>query len=127
MVGYSDSDFANFWLPPIHLKPITRRYTTGFVFLCNGTPIAWQSKKQQTVSRSTDEAESQAMAAAASIGMWLRKLFAEIEQPARKLMMFADNKAALEHVHLSSLGRVSLRTMTVPMRLLSQLITPMVP
>jgi hypothetical protein len=39
------------------------------------------------------------MAAAASIGMWLRKLFAEIEQPARKLMMFADNKAALEHVH----------------------------
>ena len=99
LVGYSDSDYANFWLPPIPLKPITRRSITGFVFLCNGTPIAWQSKKQQTVSRSTDEAEFQAMAAAASIGMWLRKLFAEIEQPARKLMMFADNKAALEHVH----------------------------
>ena len=72
---------------------------TGFVFLINGTPVAWQSRKQQTVSRSTDEAEYQAMAAAASMGLWLRKQLAEIEPPAIKLQMFADNQAAIAHVH----------------------------
>ena len=81
------------------------------VFLINGTPVAWQSRKQQTVSRSTDEAEYQAMATAASMGLWLRKLLAEIEAHAKKLQMFADNQAAIEHVH--SPGAISGRASTL--------------
>lgn len=97
LVGYSDSDYGSDFL---HSPgTITRRSVTGFVFLINGTPVAWQSRKQQTVSRSTDEAEYQAMAAAASMGLWLRKQLAEIEPPAIKLQMFADNQAAIAHVH----------------------------
>lgn len=97
LVGYSDSDYANFNLPEPDEK-LTRRSVTGFIFLSNGTPISWQSKKQVTVSRSSDEAEYQAMATAASQALWLRKLLAEIETPARKLQMFCDNTAALTHV-----------------------------
>ena len=98
LVGYSDSDYANFSLPEPNEK-ITRRSVTGFVFLSNGTPIAWQSRKQVTVSRSSDEAEYQAMATAASQALWLRKLLAEIDSPARKIEIFCDNAAALTHVH----------------------------
>ena len=99
LVGYSDSDYGSNFLPLVPDQSITRRSVTGFIFLINGTPVAWQSRKQQTVSRSTDEAEYQAMATAASMGLWLRKLLAEIEAPAKKLQMFADNQAAIEHVH----------------------------
>jgi hypothetical protein len=98
LIGYSDSDHANFNLPELDEK-LTRRSVTGFVFLANGTPVSWQSKKQVTVARSSDEAEYQAMATAASQALWLRKLLAEIERPARKLQMFCDNTAALAHVH----------------------------
>jgi len=35
----------------------SRRSTTGFVFTCNGGPIAWASKRQSTVATSTAEAE----------------------------------------------------------------------
>jgi len=98
IVGYCDSDYANFTLPTPGEK-LTRRSVTGFVFLANGTPISWQSKKQVTVSRSSDEAEYQAMATAASQALWLRKLLAEIEKPARTLRMWCDNTAALTHVH----------------------------
>ena len=98
LVGYSDSDYANFTLPEPGEK-ITRRSVTGFAFLSNGTPISWQSKKQVTVSRSSDEAEYQAMATAASQALWLRKILAEVEPPARKIKMFCDNTAALTHVN----------------------------
>lgn len=98
IIGYSDSDYANFTLPEPG-ETLTRRSVTGFVFLANGTPVSWQSKKQVTVSRSSDEAEYQAMATAASQALWLRKLLAEIEPPAQILNMFCDNTAALAHVH----------------------------
>ena len=66
--------------------------------MINGTPVSWQSKRQVTVARSSDEAEYQALATAASHALWLRKLLAEIEPPARTLKMFCDNTAALTHV-----------------------------
>lgn len=95
--GYSDSNYAN----PTFSAPgetFTRRSVSGSVFLANGTPICWSSKKQVTVARSTDEAEYQAMAASASQALWLRKLLAEFEPPARVLKVFCDNMASLTHV-----------------------------
>lgn len=97
LIGYSDSDFGNNCLPT-STELITRRSVTGFIFLSNGTPISWSSKKQVTVARSSDEAEYQALATSTSQALWLRKLLAEINPPARKLLMFCDNQAALTHV-----------------------------
>jgi len=95
--GYSDSDWGNAFLPQKD-EAITRRYVTGMLFMSNGTPICWQSKKQVTVSRSSDEAEYQALATAASTGLWLRKLLAEMTGSPRQLVIKGDNLAALQHV-----------------------------
>jgi hypothetical protein len=97
LTGFSDSDFANATLPT-SAESITRRSVSGVLFLANGSPILWLSKKQVTVARSSDEAELQAMATAASQGLWLRKLYAEIAPPALKMIIYCDNQTALTHV-----------------------------
>eukprot|EP00798_Chlamydomonas_sp_ICE-L_P015044 gene15044-biopygen24097 len=98
VVGYSDSDYANAKLPVVD-ETATRRSTSGFVFMSNGTPVAWQSKRQPVVARSSDDAEYIAMANAASTGLWLRKLYGEISGSVFQCMtIFGDNTATLKHI-----------------------------
>lgn len=47
--GYSDSDWAS--------DKTSRRSTSGFIFMLNGGPVSWRSKKQATVALSSTEAE----------------------------------------------------------------------
>ncbi|THH07513.1 hypothetical protein EW146_g9293, partial [Bondarzewia mesenterica] len=61
-VGYFDANYA---------IELNRRSSTGWVFLLAGGPIAWSSKKQQSVALSTTEAEYVAAAAAAQMAIWL--------------------------------------------------------
>ena len=49
LVAYVDSDWAG--------DPETRRSTTGFVILLNGTAISWKSKRQSVIALSSAEAE----------------------------------------------------------------------
>lgn len=49
LVGFSDSDYAN------DLE--TRRSTTGYVILFNGSPVAWRCQRQPIITLSTTEAE----------------------------------------------------------------------
>jgi hypothetical protein len=60
--------------------------------------VAWQSKRQPTVARSSDDAEYAAMAGAASTGLWLRKLMAEITGSASIMQLYGDNQATLKHI-----------------------------
>ena len=71
LTAFSDADFAG-------SDKISFRSTTWFVLLVNGTVVAWQSRLQQTVARSTTEAEYQALSATIAITLWLRKVFSEI-------------------------------------------------
>lgn len=88
LAGFCDSDFAG--------DIDTRRSTTGFVFTLNGSAVSWQSKLQQTVARSTTEAEYMAAAAAVREALWLRKLQAEFEGGTmRPVMMHSDSQGAL--------------------------------
>ena len=55
---YVDSDWAGD-------RDISTRSHTGMVFLCNGAPIKWLSKKQITTSKASAEAEIYALSTAA--------------------------------------------------------------
>eukprot|EP00798_Chlamydomonas_sp_ICE-L_P029062 gene29062-biopygen32929 len=77
--------------------PITRKSTTGWVFLNQGGAIAWASKIQSSATAlSSTEAEYMAASSAAQEAMWLRKLqfcATGIQPPA--LTINGDNQAAL--------------------------------
>lgn len=61
--AYSDSD----WGACLD----TRKSVTGYIIMFGNSPISWKSKKQNTVSKSSCEAEYRAMATVASEVTWL--------------------------------------------------------
>jgi len=88
LVGFSDSDYAG--------DKDTRRSTTGYLFeLANG-PVTWCSKRQNTVSLSTTEAEFIAASEAAREAIWLRKLLSDVGHPcAMPSPLYVDNQSAI--------------------------------
>lgn len=97
VVGFSDSNYGGAHLSVVD-EVINRRSVSGFVFLSNGTPVAWQSKRQPVMSRSSDDAEYVGMANAASTGLWLRKLYGEMSGNFKCLTIFGDNTTTLKHI-----------------------------
>ena len=68
--AYSDSD----WGACLD----TRRSVTGYIMMFGHSPVSWKSKKQNTVSKSSSEAEYRAMSAVASEITWLVRLLEEL-------------------------------------------------
>ncbi|XP_019151974.1 PREDICTED: uncharacterized protein LOC109148692 [Ipomoea nil] len=88
MKGFSDSDWAAF--------PNTRRSVSGFCMFLGSALISWKSKKQQTVSRSSLEAEYRAIAAASCEIQWLSYLLESLEvRLETPVALFTDNKSAM--------------------------------
>ncbi|KAG1654723.1 hypothetical protein FOA52_006066 [Chlamydomonas sp. UWO 241] len=85
--GYGDADYAG--------CVDTRRSTTGFVVTYNGTAVSWKSTTQQTVSRSTTEAEYQASGAVIGEAQWMIQLFPELGIPLRPMLIYSDSQGAL--------------------------------
>ena len=78
----------------------TRRSTTGFCVFLGGAPVSWRTKKQQTVSRSSAEAEYRSMAAACCEVTWITSLLRDLHVHQRSpIKLFCDNKAA---IHIAS-------------------------
>ena len=98
--GYSDSSWAD--------DLYNRRSTAGYVFILNGGPVSWSSRRQATVSTSTCEAEYIAQAETACEAVWLRGLLGELgildivlEDGYPKTIsppttIFADNQGAIK-------------------------------
>lgn len=105
-VGYSDSD----WAGDLH----DHKSTTGFVFMLNGGPISWRSRKQSVVAKSTAEAEYLAVLSCASEAKWYRNFFAEINRPfnTSPLIIHVDNQAtqqmSLNPVYLSKTKHIDI-------------------
>ena len=94
--GYTDADYAG--------DIMTRRSTSGFVYmLCKGA-ISWSSQRQRTVATSSTESEYIASNHAGKEGVWLRSLLQSLQpftspsNPHRTLQattLLADNQSAI--------------------------------
>ncbi|XP_019447244.1 PREDICTED: uncharacterized protein LOC109350465 [Lupinus angustifolius] len=92
--GYSDSDWAA-------CQDIKRSVIDWCFFLGNAL-ISWKSKKQNTVSRSSSEAEYRDLAMAACEAQWLLFLLQDLCIPhTTQVTLFCDNKSAL-HIAANS-------------------------
>ncbi|GMI65892.1 hypothetical protein HRI_000258500 [Hibiscus trionum] len=86
--GFVDSDYA--------ACPDSRRSVTGYCMYFGTSLISWKSKKQQTVSRSSCEAEYRAMASATCELMWLTSLLSSFGVKVSSTSLYCDNQSAIQ-------------------------------
>lgn len=88
LIGFTDSDHGG--------DCVERKSTSGYVFLLNGSPISWCSKKQPVVALSSCEAEYIAGSYAACQGIWLTEILKELKIPVKTpLELKIDNVSAI--------------------------------
>lgn len=83
LIGYADADFAN--------DEDNRKSVSGYAFQVYGNLVAWATKKQQTVSLSSSEAELIALSCAVKEGLWLTNLLRELDVDSIPLIIMEDN------------------------------------
>ncbi|XP_028088834.1 uncharacterized protein LOC114289327 [Camellia sinensis] len=90
--AFSDTDWAG--------DPTDRRSTTGFCFFLDTSLIAWRSKKQTLVARSSTEAEYHALAHTTQELVWLRWLLSDLGvSPSSAINLYCDNQSAIHIAH----------------------------
>jgi transposase InsO family protein len=91
-IGYCDASYAN--------DHGDKKSVSGWIFMVNGAPVAWLSKKQPVIAQSTMEAEYIAINQACRESYFIRHICStlpipEIEGPSQIL---TDSQPAVDHV-----------------------------
>ena len=89
LIGYTDSDFAG--------SIDDRKNTSWYVFSFGSGSIAWESKKQSTLTISSAEAEYVAIIAAACQTVWMRRTLSELQHEQNDKHQFSVIIAQLFH------------------------------
>ncbi|KAJ9542546.1 hypothetical protein OSB04_029052 [Centaurea solstitialis] len=87
LTAYSDSDFAG--------CKIDRKSTTGGCHLLGGKLVSWTSKKQNSVSTSTAEAEYVAAGICCAQVLWLRNQLQDYDIQLSRIPIYCDNTSAI--------------------------------
>ncbi|GJU87773.1 ribonuclease H-like domain-containing protein [Tanacetum coccineum] len=88
LIAYSDADWAGY--------PATRRSTSGYCVFLGDNLLAWSSKRQDTLSRSSAEAEYRGVANAIAETSWIRNLLRELHTPlSTATLVYCDNVSAI--------------------------------
>jgi hypothetical protein len=95
LLGYSDTDYAS--------DASDRKSTMGYVFILCGAAITWASRKQQTISTSTTEAEYVGLCNAAKEAVWIRNFLRDVGRSeyaggTHATRILGDNQGALRLV-----------------------------
>ena len=88
LIAYTDADWAG--------CPDTRRSTSGFCVYLGDALVSWSSKRQNTVSRSSAEAEYRGIANAVAECSWLRHLLDELHHGVKQAtIVYCDNVSSV--------------------------------
>ncbi|KAI3733482.1 hypothetical protein L6452_12925 [Arctium lappa] len=87
LTGYSDSDFAG--------CKLDIKSTTGGCQLLGGKLVSWTSKKQNSVSTSTAEAEYVAAGSCCSQILWMRNQLLDYDLQLSKIPIYCDSTSAI--------------------------------
>ncbi|GJV14344.1 ribonuclease H-like domain-containing protein [Tanacetum coccineum] len=88
LIAYSDADWAG--------CPATRRSTSGYCVFFGDNHLTWSSKRQDTLSRSSAEAEYRRVANAVAETSWIRSLLRELHTPLfTATLVYCDNVSAV--------------------------------
>jgi hypothetical protein len=93
LTGYTDSDWGG--------DTITRKSTTGYVFLLGqNNIISWNSMQQKTIALSSCEAEYMALKEAAKESIYLENMIKEftrlLKLDKQKMILFTDSESAMK-------------------------------
>ncbi|GKC52068.1 putative RNA-directed DNA polymerase [Tanacetum coccineum] len=87
--AYSDADWAK--------CIVTRKSIIGYCVFMNGDLVSWKSKKQNTLSKSSSEAEYRALASVISEVVWILKILKDLKlQNLLPVELYCDSNPAIK-------------------------------
>jgi hypothetical protein len=106
IAGYTDADWAG--------DTKTRKSTSGYLFMLQGSHvISWKSKQQESVATSSTEAEYISLHEGLKEGIWLKNLLMDFGINIPMITLFEDNQACCR---LTSQNLITSRTKHVDVR-----------